>query len=125
MMGLLPPFFFDWRKVDAIETHDDMWDLMAKFQLWSIPTFISMSVAADEVNDWPLLCTACVHRFSACYVCECVHVPRWRQNFESCLAIFYYLKYGVDSCWMHERSTLVALERPKGFKPLEPLGHMA
>ena len=57
MMGLLPFFFFDWRKVDAIETHDDMWDLMAKFQLWSIPTFISMSVAADEVNDWPLLCT--------------------------------------------------------------------
>jgi hypothetical protein len=33
-----------------------MWDLMAKFQLWSIPTFISMSVAADEVKDEPLLC---------------------------------------------------------------------
>jgi len=42
--------------VDAIETHDDMWDLMAKFQLWSIPTFISMSVAADEVRFSAMTC---------------------------------------------------------------------
>jgi predicted metalloendopeptidase len=32
----------------AVQTHEDLWDTMSKFQLWSVPTFISLSVGADE-----------------------------------------------------------------------------
>jgi predicted metalloendopeptidase len=36
------------KQIDAIKTHDDLWDLMSSFQLWSIPTFVSLSVSTDE-----------------------------------------------------------------------------
>jgi predicted metalloendopeptidase len=35
-------------EIDAVETHDDLWKLMSKLQLWSIPTFITFSVSTDE-----------------------------------------------------------------------------
>jgi len=35
-------------QVDSIKTHDDLWDTMATFQLWAIPTVVSLSVSTDE-----------------------------------------------------------------------------
>jgi len=36
------------KQIDDIKTHDDLWTAMATMQLWSVPTFIDISVSPDE-----------------------------------------------------------------------------
>lgn len=35
-------------QVDRIDSHEQLWDTLATFQLWSVPTMIKVSVSADE-----------------------------------------------------------------------------